>query len=126
MFDEPEAVVAEVLESLRKKTLREYFRRDFFTDHLSRYSKSRLKAPIYWPLSTPSRNWGLWVYAPTFSREGLFAIAGEAARRGALAAEAIRRLEAEREGRAGRSARELNAALAAEESLAGELERFKA
>ena len=36
--------------------LRDYFRRPsgFFQDHLKRYSMSRRKAPIYWPLSTAS------------------------------------------------------------------------
>lgn len=38
----------------------------FFDDHLSRYSKSRRKAPIYWPLSTPSGGLTIWLYAPRF------------------------------------------------------------
>src|ERR1039458_2726676 len=31
-------------------------------DHLKRYSKSRRQAPIYWPLSTASGSYTLWVY----------------------------------------------------------------
>ena len=44
--------------------LRAYFRRPagFFDDHLKRYSKSRRKAPIYWPLSTASGGYTVWVY----------------------------------------------------------------
>jgi len=45
-------------------TLREWFRRPagFFADHLKRYSKSRRQAPIYWPLSTKSGRYTLWLY----------------------------------------------------------------
>ncbi len=45
-------------------TLREWFRRPagFFADHLKRYSKSRRQAPIYWPLSTASGRYTLWLY----------------------------------------------------------------
>ena len=69
----------------------------------------------------------MWLYAPTLSRETLFAVAGEAARREALAAEAIRRLQAERDaGGSGRSAREVAEALSGEEALAEELRTFRA
>jgi len=39
----------------------------FFKDHLARYSKSRRRAPIYWPLSTPSGGFTLWLYYPRLS-----------------------------------------------------------
>ncbi len=43
---------------------RDYFRKPsgFFADHLKRYSKSRRQAPIYWPLSTASGGYTVWVY----------------------------------------------------------------
>ena len=46
------------------KSLRDYFRKPagFFADHLRRYSKSRRQAPIYWPLSTKSGSYTLWIY----------------------------------------------------------------
>ena len=34
--------------------VRRWMQRDFFAFHLQRYSKSRRKAPIYWPLVTAS------------------------------------------------------------------------
>ena len=109
------------------RTVRDHLRRQFFKDHLSRYSKSRRKAPIYWPLTVPSRNWGVWVYAPTLSRETLYAVASEAARRERLAVEAIARLQREQhEGGAGRPARKVAEELDAEEKLAEELRRFRA
>ncbi len=62
--DRAEAIEQEACEILGVKTLRDYFRRPsaFFADHLKRYSKSRRQAPIYWPLSTQSGSYTLWVY----------------------------------------------------------------
>jgi hypothetical protein len=59
-----EAIEAEACEILGVSSLREYFQRTnlFFDDHLKRYSKSRRSAPIYWPLSTPSGSYTLWLY----------------------------------------------------------------
>ena len=54
-------------------TLRDYISRSggFFADHLSVYSKSRRKAPIYWPLSTRSGEFILWVYYPKLDADAL-------------------------------------------------------
>ena len=54
-------------------TLRDYLIRpaSFFADHLSVYSKSRRKAPIYWPLSTKSGNFTIWVYYPKLDDQSL-------------------------------------------------------
>jgi hypothetical protein len=51
---------------------RRWLQRDFFSFHLQRYSKSRRKAPIYWPLSTASGSYTLWVYYPGLSSSTLF------------------------------------------------------
>ena len=127
LFDDAEGIMAELLEILGRKSIRDHFRRDFFRAHLSRYTKSRRKAPIYWYLSVLSRNWGVWAYAPALSREMLFAVAGQAARRERLAGEAIARLHREQEaGGAGRSVRAVVAELDAEARLAEELRRFRA
>lgn len=126
VFDHPGDIVAEILQILRRATVRAYVRKQFFKDHLSRYSKSRRKAPIYWPLTVPSRHWGVWAYAPTLSRETLYAVASEAARRERLAVEAIARLQREQqEGALGQPAREIAEKLDAEEKLAEELRRFR-
>ena len=55
--------------------LRDYFRRPsgFFQDHLKRYSKSRRKAPIYWPLSTKSGSYTVWLYYHRLSDQTLYA-----------------------------------------------------
>lgn len=52
--------------------LRRWLQKDFFPFHLQRYSKSRRKAPIYWPLSTPSGSYTLWVYYPCLSSQTLY------------------------------------------------------
>jgi hypothetical protein len=65
-------LVEEVLVRLKMTVpdgVRRWLQRDFFAFHLQRYSKSRRKAPIYWPLSTTSGSYTLWVYYPTFPFE---------------------------------------------------------
>jgi len=126
VLDDSSSIVPEVLEVLGRKSIRDYLRKQFFKDHLSGYSKSRRKSPIYWPLTVPSRNWGVWVYAPMLTRETLYAIASEAARRERLGGEAISRLQDEQQDDgARRSARKVAEELDAEEKLVEELRRFR-
>jgi hypothetical protein len=80
--DRAEAIEAEACEILEVKArpkegldaLRVYFRDPsrFFKDHLARYSKSARKAPIYWPLSTDSGSYTLWIYYHRLNRQTLF------------------------------------------------------
>jgi hypothetical protein len=49
-----------------------WLQRDFFAFHLQRYAKSRRKAPIYWPLATPSGSYTLWIYYPSLSSQTLY------------------------------------------------------
>jgi hypothetical protein len=59
-----EAIEHEACEILGVQSVCDYFRKPagFFADHLKRYSKSRRQAPIYWPLSTASGSYTLWIY----------------------------------------------------------------
>lgn len=52
--------------------VRRWLQRDFFALHLQRYSKSRRKAPVYWPLSTMSGSYTLWVYYPSLTSQTLY------------------------------------------------------
>jgi hypothetical protein len=52
--------------------VRRWLQRDFFAFHLQRYSKSRRKAPIYWPLSTTAGSYTLWVYYPSLTNQTLY------------------------------------------------------
>lgn len=62
--DRADAIEQEACEILGMGSLRAYFANPnhFFDDHLKRYSKGRRAAPIYWPLSTPSGSYTLWLY----------------------------------------------------------------
>ena len=75
LFAEGGVSLARNVARLTKGDLRGFMRRKYFPGHLKRYSQSNRKAPIYWYLAAPSKEWGLWVYAPSLSREQLFAIA---------------------------------------------------
>lgn len=52
--------------------LRRWLQKDFFPFHLPRYSRSRRKAPIYWPLSTASGSYTLWLYYPSLTSQTLY------------------------------------------------------
>jgi len=52
--------------------VRRWLQRNFFAFHLQRYSKSRRKAPIYWPLSTASGSYTLWLYYPRLTSQTLY------------------------------------------------------
>lgn len=69
-----EDIEHEACEILGVKSLREYFCKPtgFFADHLKRYSKSRRQAPIYWPLSTASGSYTLWVYYHRLTDQTLY------------------------------------------------------
>ena len=60
-------LIEEVLERVDTEVtgdVRRWLQRDFFPLHLKQYSKSRRKAPIYWPLSTASGSYTLWTLLP--------------------------------------------------------------
>ncbi|MBK1835065.1 BREX-1 system adenine-specific DNA-methyltransferase PglX [Roseibacillus ishigakijimensis] len=75
--DRSEAIEQEACEILGVKSLRDYFAEKksgskFFKDHLKRYSKSRRQAPIYWPLSTESGTYTLWLYYHRLTPDTLY------------------------------------------------------
>jgi hypothetical protein len=74
--DEFDSVEKEASEILGVKELREYFRKPgkggFWDDHISRYSKSRRKAPIYWLLQSSKKNYAIWLYYHRLDKDLLF------------------------------------------------------
>ena len=74
--DRAEAIEKEACEILGVKELRDYFRKPgkggFWDDHVSRYSKSRRKAPIYWLLQSSKKNYALWLYYHRLDKDILF------------------------------------------------------
>jgi hypothetical protein len=71
-----EVVEREACEMLGVNQLRDYFRKPgkggFWDDHVSRYSKSRRKAPIYWLLQSAKKSYGLWLYYHRLDKDMLF------------------------------------------------------
>lgn len=57
--------------------MRSWLARSFFSEHVSLYSKSRRKAPIYWQLGTPSASYSAWAYYHTLTRDTLFQLLNE-------------------------------------------------
>lgn len=64
--------VLETVDAPVAEDVRRWLQKDFFAFHLKRYSKSRRKAPIYWPLATASGSYTLWLYYPGLSDQTLF------------------------------------------------------
>ncbi len=62
--DKADKIEAEACALLSVDSLRHYFANpnNFFAAHLSRYSKSRRAAPIYWPLTSGGGSYTLWLY----------------------------------------------------------------
>ena len=71
-----DSVEHEICENLDISELRDYFRKPgksgFWDDHISRYSKSRRKAPIYWLLQSAKKNYALWLYYHRLDKDLLF------------------------------------------------------
>ncbi|TXH34389.1 MAG: hypothetical protein E6Q92_12975 [Burkholderiaceae bacterium] len=102
--------------------LESWFSTRFFTEHLSRYSASRRKAPIYWQLATPSASYSVWLYLHCFSKDTLFRVQNDYAAR--KLAHEERRLESlTSELRDGATAVQRKA-LAAQEFFVEELRAF--
>ena len=72
--DELESIELQVCRLFNVTTLRDYFNKPlcFFSNHLDIYSKSRRKAPIYWPLQTLSCSYTLWLYYHRLNEQTLF------------------------------------------------------
>lgn len=74
--DNAEMIEKEAATYLGSKTLRDYFRKPgkggFWDDHISRYSKSRRNAPIYWLLQSAKKNYAIWLYYHRLDKDMLF------------------------------------------------------
>ncbi len=77
--DQATVIEAELCGLLGVRELRDYLGRPslYFGDHLSRYSKSRRKAPICWPLSTESGGYTVWLYYPRLTDDTLHRVVAE-------------------------------------------------
>jgi len=123
-----QAIEEEACEILGVSELREYFRKPsgFFQDHLKRYSKSRRKAPIYWPLSTASGSYTVWLYYHRLNDQTLFAVVNKYMEPKIAEVErAMGRLESELAEGAGRGAASLRDRLNEGRALLVELQELR-
>ena len=123
-----ESIEAEACEILGVRDLREYFRRPagFFADHLKRYSKSRRQAPIYWPLSTASGSYTLWLYYHRLDSEMLYTAVNRYVKPKIEQVERhIARLEGDLSATFGRAASEVRDSIDAARAFLRELRDFQ-
>jgi hypothetical protein len=74
--DRADRIEEEACHILGIKDIRDYFRKlgknAFWDDHISRYSKSRRKAPIYWLLQSSKKSYAIWLYYHRLDKDLLF------------------------------------------------------
>jgi hypothetical protein len=102
--------------------VRNYFAREFFADHLRRFSRSRRKAPIYWQLTTPSASYSVWLYVHAFDKDTLFRIQTDYA--APKLAHERRQLESGRAEAGPNPSRTQRKAIEAQEAFVEELQAF--
>jgi hypothetical protein len=123
-----DAIEQEVCEILNVKDLTEYFRKPslFFADHLRRYSKSRRQAPIYWPLSTASGSYTLWIYYHRLNDDSLYTALNKYVKPKIDDTEKeLRRIESELPNATGREASSLRSAFEETGVFLDELREFR-
>jgi len=126
--DRAEAIEQEACETLEVKNLLEYFRKPslFFAEHLKRYSKSRRQAPIYWPLSTSSGSYTLWVYYHRLNDDTLYTALNKFVKPKIDATEKqLGRLESDLPNASGRDASKLRDTIEQTKQLLEELHEFR-
>lgn len=71
--DRADSIEYELCRLIGFESLQEFFDNPngFFDYHFKRYTKSRRKAPIYWPLSSSHGAFTVWVYYPRLSQNTL-------------------------------------------------------
>jgi hypothetical protein len=71
--DKADDLEYELCQLIGTRNLQEYFDSPtgFFDYHFKRYTKSRRKAPIYWPLSSEDGSLTYWVYYPKMTKNTL-------------------------------------------------------
>jgi hypothetical protein len=99
---------------------------NFFQAHLKYYSKSHRKAPIYWPLSTSSGGYTVWLYYPRLTDQTLYTIINRYLEpKIADANRGMSRGQEELAGASGTKAAELRERLVALRELIVELEELR-
>jgi len=122
--DKAYEIEQEACDILGVPALRDYFRKPagFFQDHLNRYSKSRRKAPVYWPISTASGSYTLWLYYHRLTDQTLYAAVNKYVEPKITEVErCLTRIEDDLKTASGRDATRLRDLLTEAQSFLGEL-----
>lgn len=69
----------ELLGTLSISNISDYFSspNNFFEYHLKNYSQNRRQSPIYWPLSTVTNKFLIWIYYPILNDQTLYQIVND-------------------------------------------------
>jgi hypothetical protein len=129
--DRAEAIEKEACDILGVKELRDYFRKPgkggFWDDHISRYSKSRRKAPIYWLLQSSKKNYAIWLYYHRLDKDILFkALVNYVEPKIRLEDDRLQSLRAQKgEGGTGKASKKLDKEIEKQEEFLSELRDFE-
>jgi hypothetical protein len=118
-------------EVLGVKDLRSYLRKPgkggFWDDHISRYSKSRRKAPIYWLLQSSKKNYAIWLYYHRLDKDILFkALVNYVEPKIRLEDDRLQSLRSQKgEGGTGKATKKLDKEIEKQEEFLSELRDFE-
>lgn len=127
--DFSESAEEEAKEMIAVKQLRDYFRKPgkggFWDDHISRYSKSRRKAPIYWLLQSTKKNYSIWLYYHRLDKDILFkALVNYVEPKIRLESDRLDSLRAQK-GEGGKASKKLDKEIEKQEDFLSELRDFE-
>jgi hypothetical protein len=128
--DRADVIEKEACDILCVKELRDYFRKPgsggFWDDHVSRYSKSRRKAPIYWLLQSGKKNYALWLYYHRLDKDILFkALVNYVEPKIRLEDDRLKTLRTQRAGASGKAAKQLDRQIEKQDAFLAELRDFE-
>lgn len=126
------SVEKEMCQALGVKDLRDNVRNPgkggAWLDHITRYSKSRRKAPIYWLLQSSRRSYALWLYYHKLDKDILFkALQNYVEPKIRLEVSRLETLRTQKAtaGESGREAKRLGKAVEEQDDLVSELRDFE-
>jgi hypothetical protein len=124
-----EEIEKDIASHLGVESLRDYFRKPgkggFWDDHISRYSKSRRKAPIYWLLQSSKKNYAIWLYYHCLDKDILFkAVVNYVEPKIRLEADRLGSLRAQK-GEGGKASKKLDKEIEKQEEFLSELRDFE-
>ena len=72
-----ETIFEDIENALKIKSTREFVAGQLFPIHISIFSRSRRKVPIYLQIATPSSNYSVWMYVHALTSDTIFRVQNE-------------------------------------------------